>query len=505
MKKLIWSAFAVSLFTFSICASAQSDDVRDFLGLEEEVLPDLTGTQKFTSERLHDTPEWRVRADEVEIDKEPLKGQNYSILPWSDSTPEDFLDINVWMRERKIKDQEPDWKSRVRDQRHVEVMGKLLNCQGKCKIWRGLKYHDASFRSKLYEGDEFEVGENSYAWIYLMDGSLARVASDSAVNFQEINIGQGKNFVLLRLNRGHLFWSPKEHDKLKVDSSPETDGGSLPLSVLEANVEHFERLRYQSTKSDVAHLFEVSKLDDEAIADQFKMINSLREENSKYKTTSTQAMIVAPNVTVVSTNTSFDLITLLGGKSYVKKRSTREGEDLALQLRGYINTDSMQLTEENWTEISETGREKSTLSDVPAHLQVLELLTKRVKTMELARELWFKQLTAPVFDLTEDAKKLGIDRGYVLWEKGMPERFQFLSEFTRRMETTNLRAIENLLKKSGQTQRPESLLSENTYRSALNDYLMGLKARYTQKKIEVKEMTDLQYYVWALKHGKFKN
>lgn len=504
MKKLFLSAFAVSLLIMSLCASAQTDSVRDFLGLEEEVLPELEGVQRFTTEKLHESSEWKVSKEQVEIDKEPLRGQRYSIIPWGDQTPENFLDINIWLAERAKKDLEPDWKMRVRDQRHAELMGKVLSCIGTCEIYRGINSAKASYRSKLYEGDEIQIKTDSYAWVYLMDGTLVRLSSDTSVNFQELNVSKEKFFVLLRLNQGHLFWHPKDSTPLVADISPETDGGSLPLMLLPANQQFFERARFKINEDQV-NLAEVLKLDEAAIKDQFQKINDSRVEHAKYKDFKTTAMIVAPNVTVVATHASFDFVSLLGGKSYVKKRGTREGEEMNLQLRGYLNTDASPITDEVWQEVSETGRERVAVSDVSGHLQVTELLTRRIKTFELARELWFAELTAPVIEALGDDKKLGLEQGYVLWEKGMDERFQFLSEYTRRIETTNLRSIENLLKKMDNPSRPDSVLTEKHYRSSLNHYLLGLKTRYTDKKMQVREMNDLQYYVWVLRHGKFKN
>jgi hypothetical protein len=46
-------------------------------------------------------------------------------------------------------------------------------------------------------------------------------------------------------------------------------------------------------------------------------------------------------------------------------------------------------------------------------------------------------------------------------------------------------------------------LSEDNYRASLNHYLLGLKSRYDGKKMRVREMNDLQYYVWILKNGKW--
>jgi hypothetical protein len=46
-----------------------------------------------------------------------------------------------------------------------------------------------------------------------------------------------------------------------------------------------------------------------------------------------------------------------------------------------------------------------------------------------------------------DANLLARDFGYSLWGDEMSRRFDFLVEYTRRIETTNLRSLENLLVK----------------------------------------------------------
>ncbi len=507
IKILIQSAFALSL-ALHVEAWAQDDldNVTSFLGIDEEVAPDFIGPQRFTTEKLHENTEWRVRPEEVEIDKEPLKGQGYSIIPWKDQSPEEFLNIHTWIFERGIKDKEPDWKVRTRNLRHLELMGKFLSCVGKCSIYRGNNQAKVNYLSRVFEGDEVQIGADSYAWIYLMDGTIARLASDTSVNFQEINFSKEKVFVLLRLNHGHVFWHPKNSEELVADTSPETDGGSLPLNVREANQQYFERARYQDKRPEWTHLMETSSLDENAIKDQFKKINEFRADHKKFKDIKSQIMLVAPNVTVVSHDASFDLLYILAGKAFVKKRTLREGDEFSLQMRGYLTAAPVVVTDLNWIEISETGRDQVALSDPPGPLQVTELLTKRIKTFELARELWFKNWSADIFTAMNDPKKLAIDHGYVLWEKGMNQRFEFLSEYTRRIETTNLRSVENLLKRS-ETEYKKIVvtLNDNHYRASLNHYLKGLKTRYTDKKMEVREMNDLQYYVWILKHGKFKN
>ncbi len=178
---------------------------------------------------------------------------------------------------------------------------------------------------------------------------------------------------------------------------------------------------------------------------------------------------------------------------------------MAMELRGYKGEES-KLTVENpeaWNEVDPTGRSTMIASPM-GELDVAELITKRIQTIELAREMWMEKFTLPMFEVIDDPKKLGIDHGYRLWATAdLSKRQEFLTEYTRRVETTNLRSVENLmtrLEESGESPRKE--LSSVVYQKALNHYLLGLKARYTQKRMRIREMNELQYYVWLLRNGK---
>lgn len=94
--------------------------------------------------------------------------------------------------------------------------------------------------------------------------------------------------------------------------------------------------------------------------------------------------------------------------------------------------------------------------------------------------------------------------GYTVWNENLLERINYLSEYTRRVETTNLKSIQNLITRMEETGKKISLdISEEHYRKSLNHYLLSLKSRYDNKKMRVREMSDVQYYVWILRNGKF--
>lgn len=504
MKKLFWSAFALSLILCSGPSEAQIEGVDDFLGLESEILPDLSGEQKFTSENFHESAQWQVKSSQAIKDVSvPNKGQKFSIIPWSTLDPTDWLSINTWLMERDLKDKNPDWKLRLRDAEHQELAGKVLQCKGICSVYRGGNKADVQHLSRILEGDEITTEKDSVAWIYFMDGSLMRLSPESSLSINEFNVAKNENLILLRLNQGHLYWHPRSKEELAVDLAPETDAYSLPLMIREANLPYFERMIFAAQK-DEEHLSEMMDLDEKAVKNQVAELNKRKLENNPHMGRPTKVMVVAPNATVVSSGASFDYVYLPGAKSFFKKRTFQLGEEFSLHLRGYSATNVNTISETEWYEVEANGRSFSQMLEIPGHLQVTELLTKRIKTIELAREIWVQEFSVPLAKAIATPELLARDFGYRLWAEDLAKRLSFLVEYTRRIETTNLRSLENLLTKveaSGENVRKD--LSEDHYRASLNHYLLGLKSRYDSKQMRVREMSDLQYYVWILRNGKW--
>lgn len=509
MRRLILSAFALSLTLIPWMGHTQTESVDDFLGLESEVLPDLEGPQRFTPDKLHEKSDWQVNENQkVILDKEPMKGQGHSIIPWKGIDPDEFLSIGTWLRGRKIKDVTPDWQIRLRDQRHLELVGKVLKCVGSCPVFRGTEKANVEYLSRIVEGDEFRTEKDSYAWVYLMDGTLIRLGAESSISFHEMLVSTQEIFYLFRLNQGHAFVHPRNREDVSPEFQPETDAIFLPLMLRESNLEWFERKRF-SSQTDREHLNEIMELKDLAIKDQVARLNALKKSNNdsieKFQRANltTKVMVVAPNVSVSSAGVSFNIIHVPGEKTWFKK--TSGNGTLTMELRGYKG-DETKVTVENpdaWNEVEPTGR-VSMISAPKGELDVAELITKRIQTIELARELWMEKFTLPFFAVIDQEKKLGVEQGYRLWSAtDLSKRQEFLTEYTRRVETTNLRSVENLLTRleaAGESPRRE--LSSALYEKALNHYLLGLKARYTQKKMRIREMNELQYYVWLLRNGK---
>lgn len=330
-----------------------------------------------------------------------------------------------------------------------------------------------------------------------------RISSEASVSFQEINVSTKEVFNLVRLNHGHIYWKPISAFPESDDPAPETDSYSLPVLVREANQEFYERLILKEQKPEERQHY-VADLSYYAVEDQVNQLNNLRQTNLNERRHSSRLMLVAPNGSVVVRNDSFDFVHLIGGKSWFKKRSSEPEGFFNLHLRGYVATDVRQVTEQEWFEIEANGRTATKLETVPGELQVLELLTKRIRTIELARQFWMRDFSIPMLKLAEDSKKIVRLYGYKIWGDEIEKRVDFLVEYTRRIETTNLRSVENLLVKLEENgEKPRKELTLDMYNKSLNHYLLGLKSRYHKKNLRVREMNDLQYYVWILRNGKF--
>jgi hypothetical protein len=224
MNKQILSTIGLICLLLPNLVLGQAESVDDFLGLEMEVLPELKSHQKFTAEDFHKSgPEWNVKGTEVEIDKFPYKNQNYSLIPWSELDPDNWLSIENLMKERSLKDSNPSWKTMLRDLSTSELVGKILQCRGSCHIYRGPKAVKVSHLSRILEGDEITTEKDSVAWIFLMDGTTVRLSPESSLTMMEINLGDGQTFFHARLNQGHLFWNSRIKENLTFDRDPETD------------------------------------------------------------------------------------------------------------------------------------------------------------------------------------------------------------------------------------------------------------------------------------------
>jgi hypothetical protein len=229
----------------------------------------------------------------------------------------------------------------------------------------------------------------------------------------------------------------------------------------------------------------------------------LWEKNNSIDIPPSHAMVITPNGTFYTNGAKFDLFYNLGGEAHFKHRTVPSGS-VIFQARGYLNTETKILEKEKWYSVSPNGREINENNSPTTELQIAELMTKRIRSIELARELWIEKYSAPILSSRFKHDIFNSQYGYNFWSiDRFNQRTNFLFEYSRRVETTHLRSIENLNERlaiKGELKLKSP--SEGLYQASLNHYLLGLKKRYSNKKMQVREMNDVQYYVWILKNGK---
>lgn len=371
--------------------------------------------------------------------KKDFKNQTQSVTPWGHIKADSFLSFQEWKNDTDLKAIYPDWQKILSERNLKEKVGNVFECVGVCRVDRGESFFNASHRTPVYEGDEFQTVGDSYAWIYLLDGTMVRLSPHSSITFNEFNIGVEKNFINARLNAGNILWLSRFESTYEEVNIRETDVLFFPLKTYEANpVTEIKPYLEQ----DLLELIEESSTH----LNHYKALNAVIEKNNPItRKKPTYAFLVMPNATVMGTSPSLEAVVLIGGKSFINNRSsatlgltTQASSDLRIQLRGFDNKDLKAFTDDSWMVIDEKGRTLGIQEDV--HLLGMgEFITKRIPSIMIGRELFLQEYSPFVFSEKPDPLVLARDYGYRLWnEKEMELRLSYLQEYFRRVETSNL-------------------------------------------------------------------
>ncbi|NOT78748.1 MAG: hypothetical protein HOP07_07050 [Bacteriovoracaceae bacterium] len=381
-----------------------------------------------------------------------FKGQKKSMTSWGNLPTESFLSFSEWKRQADFKLGAPEWEQITRERNNKELVGRIYQCIGSCRVDRGAGFFNGTHRSGLYEGDEIQTVGDSYAWIFLLDGTMVRMSPQSSLTVNEFNIGIKENFINARINTGNILWLSRAESTFEENNHRETDVlffpyaeyESLPIKEQKAYLED-DLLELVSPKE--TYLYHV------------KNLNLRISENNKItKSKPTYAFLVLPNATLMGLSPSVEMVSLIGGSSYIKKRSAKtlghmnsekSSAELFLQMRGYDNKELTTVLEDQWITIDEKGRNTTNVEAMP-WLDVGEFITKRIPSIYIGREIFLQRYGQFVFGDVYDPLKLAQDYGYRLWGKmksaetepnsDLDLRLEFLKEYFRRIETTNLLA-----------------------------------------------------------------
>lgn len=407
------------------------------------------------------------------------KGEKNSLVRWDKIDPVDFLDYDLWLQDTNLRDKWPQWEKTVREKRQRETVGKVVHCVGDCKNYRGVGFYNTQFRSSIREGDEIHTSSDSYAWIFLFDGTMVRLSPSSSVTFREINFGLEETFIHARVNSGNVLWLSRSQSKYLSTNERETDVIFFPLQFYAA-MPISEKIDYD--EDSLMNLLEESH----TVKKQYQRLNKLIEENNKFfKKRKTYSFLVSPNGTVEGRDINVEFISLIGNRSYIKSRGHKklglenELEDsvATFSFRGFENKKTQILEPDNWYEIDQKGRFINKY-DKEKRFIVGELITKRIPTMLVARELLLREYSK-FSNYIDDAELLAKTYSYRQWgrfsnpKSDMSLRLIYLKEYTRRMETTTLLTSQRLREKMLARNEPtdDMQYSAKFFNLALVNYL----------------------------------
>jgi hypothetical protein len=383
-----------------------------------------------------------VFSQESISDKFNFKNLKESSFYWDTVTPKQFLSFDKWKQESDIKDLNPEWEQTVKSKNNREVVGRFLQCVGTCHIERGDGFFNPNFRSTIYESDEIQTIGESYAWVFLLDGTMVRLSPASSLIINEINIGKSENLLHARINFGNILWMSRLENFHQKNNHRETDALFSPLEFYDANP-FIEHKIYSSDR-----LMELTEENQTPLHQRERLNKLIDQNNGMTNKKRTFAFLTLPNVTLMGYQPVVEMFSPLGGKSYFRKRTFEDQElevdpddkesEMQYQLRGYENKDVVNLESNEWMEIDERGSRVDKAPDTGL-LEMGEFITKRIPTLLVARELLMEKYSDVLFQKTYDPLVLAKKDGYLLWEKSeMDLRLVFMKEYFRRVETTNL-------------------------------------------------------------------
>lgn len=395
--------------------------------------------------------------------KGPDKGlvyrqQNRSLIQWEKINHKKWADFGVWLKKRKLRDKSPNWRVELRDRLLRENVGRVLQCAGKCFAYRDETFIRPEFNSIVKEGDNIVTGKNSYAWVFLFDGTMVRLAPHTSVSFKELNVGTDEIFLHARINSGSVFWLSRDMSPFKEREKRETDALFIPLDFQEAN-----SIPEEERSND---LFEV--LDSgfvQGLVARYRRLNKLISENNKTIVGKpTYSFIVMPNGTIFGRNLRTDIFVSPNNNSYFKNRSFNqyggqenvekdatglEESPVSFFYRGFDSTGHLKILTDKWYQVDSFGRNVNVMDNREATEFLLgELITRRIPRILVARELLIQKYSMPLFKKDISKFELAGKAGLRLWGKlfssdelkkeDMQMRFEFLKEYTRRVETSFL-------------------------------------------------------------------
>lgn len=494
--------------------------VDDFIGDHLIDIEEIDQDEKLLEEHRIEDKVAKLVADKKVILPTELnfKGQKRSLTKWGSIDIDEFLSWNAWKKDRLEKDSNPQWETAARERSQNEMVGRIYQCVGRCKVDRGEGFFFGSHRTNIYEGDDIETEADSYLWIFLFDGTMIRLSPMSSLSLNEFNVGVSENFINARLNYGNMLWLSRSENQYEESNHRETDVIFFPYA-------NYETIPVEDVKKyDEDNLFDLIS-GPQTHLKQVKKLNQFIEKNNQITNNKkTYAFIVLPNATIMGFNPNIEMIHLIGDETHLKLRSnktllltgndTSVGDDISMQLRGLENKTMHGVPEDEWITVNAFGTSYGPTQN-DERFSVGEFLTKRPTRILLGREIFLENYSKFVFQKEIEPLRFASEYGYRLWgkidEKGAEStedltlRIEYLKEYARRIETTNLKSklvyYERLKNRGLAIDKME--YGEYFYAKAMEKYyLYGERFRDTFSEEDLKEnLNSTKKTLWKKMHG----
>lgn len=444
---------------------------------------------------------------ELEQESFRYKGQTRNLIEWDRLEPRAWFSFKEWMKERKLRDQDKLWRQKLRDRNHTEVVGRVLKCLGSCVKFDELNRVNAEFRTILNEGDEFVTANNSAAWLVLMDGSLLRVSANTSLTMNELNVAKKKFFISVRLNQGHFYYIHRRQGEFVIKDQPQTDLGFYPLLLLEANREYHSMLEYRQ-------MSEVERLQSSTDANlgyqkQGEELNKYLAKNTDVlKEMDTYFYFYTPSYSLTGKNKSFEMFYepdsdghfYINGKVDNFTSSDQRGAEIKLLYRGYNNLSSFAPEDNTLYEVDPLGQTAVESEKNQNHFLASRTQIKRATSIYLAREIWLKKYSIDMISAMNNPYTLARTYGYRLWNEEntneIEHRVKFMEEYVRRVETSNLASLKKLTNGI-----PKKGFDKSFFFATMNVYYDAIKNRHSESRLKVRELSNTEFYLWALRNG----
>lgn len=457
--------------------------------------------------RLHEDDDWSVDSSEMDVDSYDYGHDEFrDLTDWKDLNPNDWFDLNQWISSRKIKDSKPNWRTYIRNQRNAEIIGRVIKCIGVCRYFHGLKGINSEYQSVLREGDEFITEKNSYAWVTLIDGTLIRIAPKTSLTLTEVNLTPKRTFFLLRLNYGQINTQARISGEFEALNKPETDLAFYPLMLKEANREYYSMQQYRQLNE--VDKFTYSITENPGYLLQYQALNKkIKESLDIMQGRVTDIFLYTPNTSINLTNSNLNIFYALNGKTHLKaskniksfKSNDTSVQSFSLGLRGYNNKTLEDISYDTWYEVNEKGTQVLENKELSKVYAVTEAFMSRIPTIQLAKEILFLKHGREIYSRNISKNHLAKHHRYYLWddEAEMKKRKEYLVEYIRRVETTNLSVIAKFFKDF-----PVENFDKTFYAQAMEKHYFALRMQHTEVPKTVRELDDKQYYLWLLKNAR---